>query len=227
MTLTAIRVPEWVHLRAIAVLSQYRKLITESKSPLAAAFERPRKELAIDEPRKIQHAEGQEVMGTENNEVKLLVARLKEMQERTGQKFPEWMLDENRFGKGSLTLAEQQEWAETCCRSMRGTVAMLYLIECEKRWGLRDGEYQFNTGNTVIGLTRELIESVLIQHVETPLLETKKERFLAVYQFYSANDERLADREEDWFADFLDDVFIDVAARMRSGESSPVKPSIH
>lgn len=167
------------------------------------------------------------MMSNENNEVKQLVARLKDMQERSGQKFPEWMLDENRFGKGSLTLAEQHEWAETCCRSMRGTVAMLYLIKCEKRWGLRDGEYQFKTGNTVLGLTRELIENVLIQHVESPILETQEERFLAAYQFYSANDERLTDSGEDWFTNFIDEVLMDVVARLRSGTGAPAKPSIH
>lgn len=167
------------------------------------------------------------MMSTEIEEVKQLVARLKDMQERTGEKLPEWMLDENRFGKGILTKAEQHEWADTCCRSMRSTVAMLYLIECEKRWGLRDGSYQFKTGEIVLGLTRDLIENVLIEHVESPLLETNQGRFIAVYQFYSANDERLTDSGADWFTDFLDDVFIDVAARLRSGIGAPAKPPIH
>lgn len=160
-------------------------------------------------------------MSNEKNEVKQLVEKLKDMQERSGNKFPEWMLDENRFGKGALTDAEMHEWAEACCRSMRGTVAMLYLIKCEKRWGLRYGEYQFKTGNTTLGLTRELVESALIQQVETPLLETNLERFIAVYQFYSANDELLTETGKDWFTDFLDDVFIDVAARLRAGEEAP------
>ncbi|MGP9417406.1 hypothetical protein ACT3RT_00215 [Ewingella sp. AOP9-I1-14] len=166
-------------------------------------------------------------MSNEKIEVKQLVEKLKDMQERSGNKFPDWMLDENRFGKGALTDAEMHEWAEACCRSIRGTVAMLYLIKCEKRWGLRDGEYQFKTGNTVIGLTRELVENVLMQHVESPLLETKQERFIAVYQFYRANEERLTDTGDDWFAGFLDEVFIDVAARLRAGEKAPVNPSIH
>lgn len=166
-------------------------------------------------------------MSNEKNEVKQLVEKLKDMQERSGNKFPEWMLDENRFGKGALTDAEMHEWAEACCRSMRGTVAMLYLIKCEKRWGLRDGQYQFRTGNTTLELTRELVESVLIQQVETPLLETKLERFIAVYQFYSANDELLTETGKDWFAEFLDDVFIDVADRLRASEKASVKPSIH
>lgn len=166
-------------------------------------------------------------MSNEKSEVKMLVEKLKDMQERTGNKFPEWMLDENRFGKGALTGAEMHEWAEACCRSMRGTVAMLYLIKCEKRWGLRDGQYQFRTGNTTLELTRELVEKVLIQQVETPLLETKLERFIAVYQFYSANDELLTETGKDWFAELLDDVFIDVADRLRAGEKASVKPSIH
>jgi len=72
-----------------------------------------------------------------------------------------------------------------------------------------------------------LIENVLIQHVESPILETQEERFLAVYQFYSANDERLTDSGEDWFTNFIDEVLMDVAARLRSGTGAPAKPSIH
>ena len=65
-----------------------------------------------------------------NDNVKQLVARLKEMQEQSGTHIPAWMLDENRYGKGSLTLEEQHEWAQTVVQSMRGTVALLYLISC-------------------------------------------------------------------------------------------------
>lgn len=163
-----------------------------------------------------------------NDNVKQLVARLKEMQEQSGTHIPAWMLDENRYGKGELTLDEQHEWAETVCPLMRSTVALTYLIECEKRWGLRDGEYQFKTGEFVFGLTRELIENLLIKYVEDVLIEQKpQERYLAVFQFYSANDQRLKEDGHSWFAEFLDDMLVDLADRLRAGENLPVKPVLH
>ncbi|EPJ4667875.1 hypothetical protein OA820_09060 [Citrobacter freundii] len=168
------------------------------------------------------------MVNSKNGNVKQLVARLKEMQEQSGTHIPAWMLDENRYGKGTLTTEEQHEWAETVCHSMRGTVALLYLIECEKRWGLRDGEYQFKTGEFVFGLTRELIENLLIEHVEGALIEQKpQERYLAVFQFYSANDQRLKEDGHSWFAEFLDDIFTDLATRVRAGEVTPVQHILH
>ncbi|EJR7285019.1 hypothetical protein [Citrobacter freundii] len=163
-----------------------------------------------------------------NDNVKQLVARLKEIQQQSNVTIPAWMLDENRYGKGALTLDEQHEWAETVCQSMRSTVALTYLIECEKRWGLRDGEYQFKTGEFVFGLTRELIENLLIEHVEGALLEQKpQERYLAVFQFYSANDQRLKEDGHSWFSGFLDEMFMDLAVRLRVGEAIPVQHILH
>ncbi|HBN5674211.1 TPA: hypothetical protein L3G27_003979, partial [Citrobacter freundii] len=124
--------------------------------------------------------------------------------------------------------AEQHEWAEIICKHMRGTVALTYLIECEKRWGLRDGEYQFKTGEFVFGLTRQLIENLLIEHVEGALIEQKpQERYLAVFQFYSANDQRLKEDGHSWFSSFLDEMFIDLAVRLRVGEAIPVQHILH
>lgn len=168
-------------------------------------------------------------MNTNKNvNVKQLVARLKEIQKQSDVTIPGWMLDENRYGKGSLTLEEQHEWAETVVKSMRGTVALLYLISCEKRWGLREGEYQFKNGEFTFGLTRELIENLLIEHVEGALIEHKpNERYLAVFQFYSANDQLLKEDGHAWFADFLDDIFADLAERLRAGEATPVQHILH
>lgn len=168
------------------------------------------------------------MVDSKNGNVKQLVARLKEIQEQSGTHIPAWMLDENRYGKGELTLDEQHEWAETVCQSMRSTVALTYLIECEKRWGLRDGEYQFKTGEFVFGLTRELIENLLIEHVEGALIEQKpQERYLAVFRFYSANDQRMKEDGHSWFAEFLDDIFTDLATRVRVGEVTPVQHILH
>lgn len=166
---------------------------------------------------------------TGNNEnIKQLVARLKDIHERTGMNFPAWMMDEKRSGDHELTAAEQHEWAETVCQSMRSTVALTYLIECEKRWGLRDGEYQFKIGEFVFGLTRELIENLLIEHVEGALIEQKpQERYLAVFQFYSANDQRLKEDGHSWFSGFLDEMFMDLAVRLRVGEAIPVQHILH
>ncbi|MFP2561138.1 hypothetical protein [Enterobacter ludwigii] len=165
----------------------------------------------------------------ENNEnIKQLVAKLKDIHERTGMNFPAWMMDENRSGDHELTVAEQHEWAEIICESMRGTVALLYLIECEKRWGLREGEYVFRNEGTVLGLTRALIENVLIKYVEEDLLRHKPtERYMAVFQFYWANDQRIQAGEPSWFNEFLDGIFLDVARRLRAGEKPPVKPILH
>lgn len=167
-------------------------------------------------------------MAENNDNIKQLVARLKEIQQQYNVTIPAWMLDENRYGKGALTLDEQHEWAETVCQSMRSTVALTYLIECEKRWGLRDGEYQFKTGEFVFGLTRELIENLLIEHVEGALLEQKpQERYLTVFQFYSANDQRLKEDGHSWFSGFLDEMFMDLAVRLRVGEAIPVQHILH
>ncbi|AUZ69950.1 TPA: hypothetical protein ACTYL1_004390 [Citrobacter freundii] len=167
-------------------------------------------------------------MAGNNENIKQLVARLKDIHERTGMNFPAWMMDEKRSGDHELTAAEQHEWAEIICKHMRGTVALTYLIECEKRWGLRDGEYQFKTGEFVFGLTRQLIENLLIEHVEGALLEQKpQERYLAVFQFYSANDQRLKEDGHSWFSGFLDEMFMDLAVRLRVGEAIPVQHILH
>ncbi|HCJ7430077.1 TPA: hypothetical protein NVL65_000397 [Citrobacter freundii] len=167
-------------------------------------------------------------MAGNNENIKQLVARLKDIHQRTGMNFPAWMMDEKRSGDHELTAAEQHEWAEIICKHMRGTVALTYLIECEKRWGLRDGEYQFKTGEFVFGLTRQLIENLLIEHVEGALIEQKpQERYLAVFQFYSANDQRLKEDGHSWFSSFLDEMFIDLAVRLRVGEAIPVQHILH
>lgn len=163
-----------------------------------------------------------------NKNVKELVERLREVQKQSDMTIPGWMLDENRYGKGELTVEEQHEWAETIVQSMRGTVALLYLINCEKRWGLRDRQYQFKTGEFVFGLTRELIENLLIEHVEATLIEHKpKERYLAVFQFYYANDQRLKEDGDSWFGEFLDEIFVDLAARIRADEVMPAEHILH
>lgn len=168
------------------------------------------------------------MIDNDKDNVKQLVRRLKEMQEQSGMHIPTWMLDENRYGKGELTDEEQHEWAETVVQSMRGTVALLYLISCENRWGLRNGEYQFKTGEFSFGLTRELTENLLIEHVESALIEHKpKERYLTVFQFYSANFQRLIEDGDSWFAEFLDEIFVDLASRLRAGEAAPVQNILH
>lgn len=164
----------------------------------------------------------------EKAKIKRLIARLKDLSERDGCRVPSWMLDENRYGNSSLTAAEQQEWAESVCAHMRGSVALLYLIECGKRFGFREGDYVFREGGTALGLTRELIENVLIKYVEEDLIRYKPaERYIAVYQFYHANDQRLNDNGHSWFNDFLDEIFTDVADRLRAGKDLPVKPMAH
>ena len=164
----------------------------------------------------------------ESTNVKELVERLREIQKQSDITIPSWMLDENRYGKGELTDEEQHEWAETIVQSMRGTVALLYLISCENRWGIKAGEYQFKTGEFAFGLTRELIENLLVEHVEGSLIEHKPmERYLAVFQFYSADFQSLKEDGNSWFTAFLDEMFVDLANRLRAGEAAPVQHILH
>ncbi len=159
-----------------------------------------------------------------------MVARLEDLKARSGGTFnpPAWMLDKNRYGKSALTLKEQQEWAEAVCQSMRSTVALSYLIECGNRWGLRDVENVFKTCTTVLGLTRELIENILITRVESAILaEEPDQKYLAVYLFYARNDEATDHRGYSWFSDFLDDLLIDVAAQLNLKKQFASKPQIH
>ncbi|WP_336934344.1 hypothetical protein, partial [Atlantibacter hermannii] len=118
--------------------------------------------------------------------------------------------------------------AETIVQPMRRTVALLYLISCENRWGLKAGEYQFKTGEFALGLTRELIENLLVEHVEGALIEHKPmERYLAVFQFYSADFQSLKEDGNSWFTAFLDEMFADLANRLRAGEAAPVQHILH
>jgi hypothetical protein len=161
----------------------------------------------------------------EKAKIKRLVARLKDLSERDGCSVPSWMLDENRYGNSSLTTAEQQEWAESVCAHMRGSVALLYLIEWVNALGFVKG-LCIPGGGTA--LTRELIENVLIKYVEEDLIRYKPaDRYIAVYQFYHANDQRLNESSHSWFNEFLDEIFTDVAVRLRAGEDLPVKSITH
>ncbi|EPN9526941.1 hypothetical protein ACT5AM_001604 [Cronobacter malonaticus] len=160
--------------------------------------------------------------------IKHLVARLKDIKERTGFSVPEWMLDESRYDKDALTPEEQMEWAETIVPHVRTSTALLYLIECDKRWGLREGKYQFKNGEHVFEITQQLIESVLIKYVEEPLLAHKpQERYITVYQFYHSMDSQVRENGESWFNQFLDEVFIDLAARLRAGWITKCMPGLH
>lgn len=160
--------------------------------------------------------------------IKQLVARLKDVKERSGFAVPEWMLDEGRYDEDALTPEEQMEWAETIVPHVRASTALLYLIECDKRWGLREGKYQFKNGEHVFEISQQLIESVLIKYVEEELIAHKpQERYIAVYQFYHSNDSQVRENGQSWFNHFLDDIFIDLAVRLRAGGELPVKPIVH
>lgn len=158
-----------------------------------------------------------------------LVQRLKALKDRPECNFnpPAWMLDESRIGSDPLTPEEQQDWAECVCKSMRSIVASTFLIECVERWGTREGERVFKCGNISLGLTQALIENVLIVHVETPLMEHHQDqRYLAVFHFYQANEQRRATDGYSWFRCFLDDVFTAVASQLNSGEPYE-QPTFH
>ncbi|MDI7502912.1 hypothetical protein [Cronobacter dublinensis] len=160
--------------------------------------------------------------------IKHLVARLKDIKERTSFSVPQWMLDESRFDKDALTSDEQMEWAETIVPHVRAITALLYLIECDKRWGVREGKYHFKNDEHVFEVTQQLIENVLIKYVEEPLIAQKtQERYIAVYQFYHSKDSQVRENGQSWFNQFLDDIFIDLAARLRAGGITKCMPGLH
>lgn len=164
----------------------------------------------------------------EKAKIKRLVARIKDLSKKDGCSVPAWMLDEERYSDSSLTPAEQQEWAESVSGHMRATVALQYLIDCGKRFGFREGEYVFRNDGTALGLTQELIENVLIKYVEEDLIRYKPaERYIAVYQFYHANDQRLNESGHSWFNEFLDEIFTDVVWRLRADKDLPAKSITH
>lgn len=165
----------------------------------------------------------------EKNSVSEMVKRLRDLKDCPEKNFnpPAWMLDESRTGKDSLTADEQHEWAECVCKSMRSIVAMTYLIKCAERWGLLDGERVFKCGATTLGLTQELIENIIAVHVEAALIERQpEERYLAVFRFYQADDQRREREGYSWFCDFLDDLLINVANKLINGET-PQQPTFH
>lgn len=64
--------------------------------------------------------------------------------------------------------------------------------------------------------------------MECALIEHKpKERYLAVFQFYSANDQRLKEDGNSWFTAFLDEMFVDLAAQLRTGKTIPANHVLH
>lgn len=68
----------------------------------------------------------------------------------------------------------------------------------------------------------------MIKYVEEDLIRYKPaDRYIAVYQFYHANDQRLNESSHSWFNEFLDEIFTDVAVRLRAGEDLPVKSITH
>lgn len=165
-------------------------------------------------------------MSSKNN-VQLLVQRTKDLMARSGGEFtpPAWMLDEERIDSTPLTPQEKQEWAECVCKSMRGAEALLYLIDCEQRWGVRNGCRQFVDGSVAIEISRETVELLLQMHVESVLIgENPQLRYLAVFQFYhAANSGREAG--EGWMRDLIDDAFRDIAIGLRTngGRFPPIQ----
>jgi hypothetical protein len=49
-----------------------------------------------------------------------------------------------------------------------------------------------------------------------------EERYLAVYQFYYANDQRLKEVGHSWFAEFLDEIFVDLCSCAPVKQCQPI-----
>lgn len=150
---------------------------------------------------------------------------------RSGGEFtpPAWMLDEGRIIDSTpLTPQEQQEWAECVCKSMRSCEALLYLIDCEERWGLRDGYGQFVNGDIAMAISKETIELLLQTHFESELIaENPQQRYLAVFEFYRAENIR-REAGERWMRDLIDEMFRQMAGDIRAnGYQMPTPPAGH
>lgn len=166
----------------------------------------------------------------EKASVARLVERLESLVKRSNGTFnpPAWMLDKNRYGKGSLSPEEMQEWSECVCGAMRANVALRYLIECAERWGKVEDKHIFKSGIYNFVINQEMLECALKVHVEKTLLEESEDKYISVYQFYSRNEAEKESKGYCWFSDFFDDMFIEIIRKLKDSRSAnDDNPVIH
>lgn len=164
----------------------------------------------------------------EKANVARLVERLESLVKRSNDTFnpPAWMLDKNRYGKGSLSKEEMQEWSECVCGAIRANVALRYLIKCAERWGKVEDMHIFKSGIYKFVINQDMLESALKVHVEKTLLEESKNKYISVYQFYARNEAEKEAKGYCWFSDFFDEMFIEIIRKLKdshlANEDNPV-----
>lgn len=144
----------------------------------------------------------------------------------TGVSVPEWMLNINRMKSGDkVTRAELLEFAECLTEQLRAQVALLYLIDCKKRFGVGPNRQEiFMHENVCMEISRDVIETLLKFQVEAPLLEERPaDRYITVMQFYQMDERKRELDGSTWMRDFIDSVFIEGAKVMIESAVKPAK----
>jgi|SRR5471030_371202 len=163
-------------------------------------------------------------------QAKDLIARITEAEERSGGKFkvPAWMKDVSAVAQAKKMNAKQQrEFNQILTEILRSSVATVYLMACEHRWGVKHDAPVFISGDISLGITGKVIEAALVTHIEPILMENKKYApDEAVVYFYMGHE---LNKEEDRakLTELLDDVFTAMCAEIRSNDyqmpSAPVR----
>ncbi|QII37484.1 hypothetical protein G3M83_07125 [Rouxiella badensis] len=150
-----------------------------------------------------------------------LIARINEAEAESGGKFkvPDWLKNEDGVASGrKMNAAEQREFNQLITEILRSSVASVYLMACERRWGKKHDAPVFISGDISLGITGKVIEVALVTHIEPILMENKKySPDEAVVYFYMGHElNKKEDRNK--LTDLLDDVFTAMCAEIRSND---------
>ncbi|WP_208952427.1 hypothetical protein [Rahnella sp. ChDrAdgB13] len=154
-------------------------------------------------------------------QAKELIARITEAEERSGGKFkvPAWMKNVEDVAQSKKMNAKQQrEFNQILTQILRSSVATVYLMACESRWGQKFDAPVFISGDISLGLTGLVVEAALTTHIEPILMENRKYTpDEAVVYFYMGHE---LNKEEDRnkLTELLDDVFTAMCREIRSND---------
>lgn len=160
-----------------------------------------------------------------------LIARINEAEAKSGGKFkvPDWLKNEEGVANArKMNAREQREFNQLITEILRSSVASVYLMACERRWGVKHDAQVFISGDISLGITGKVIEAALVTHIEPILMESKKyapdEAVLYFYMGHELNKEE--DRNK--LTELLDDVFTAMCGEIRSNDyQMPPAPIRH
>ncbi|CAI0984606.1 hypothetical protein [Serratia proteamaculans] len=154
-------------------------------------------------------------------QIRALIARAKDAEARSGGTLviPAWMKDEKKVLQNrKMTPAEQQEFNSMLCEILRSSVALVYLSECQARWGEKHGAPVFISGDISLGITSKVIEQALISHIEPLVVENSRfpvsDSVLYFYMGHELNNPK--DRKH--LTDIIDDVFTTMCEEIRAND---------